>query len=82
MVLCPICNAKVDTKVAARTLPFCSDRCRNVDLSRWLDERYGLPWEPDPESEPWDEEGEDGTLGRETADNPAPSRSIPQKPSK
>jgi endogenous inhibitor of DNA gyrase (YacG/DUF329 family) len=28
-------------------MPFCSHRCRLVDLGRWLDERCGLPGEPD-----------------------------------
>ena len=23
--------------------PFCSDRCRNLDLSRWLTGRYTIP---------------------------------------
>ena len=27
-------------------MPFCSDRCRSIDLGRWLDERYGLGTEP------------------------------------
>jgi endogenous inhibitor of DNA gyrase (YacG/DUF329 family) len=25
--------------------PFCSDRCRLIDLGRWLGESYGLPQE-------------------------------------
>jgi hypothetical protein len=28
--------------------PFCSDRCRLVDLAAWADERYRLPGEPVP----------------------------------
>jgi hypothetical protein len=41
--------------------PFCSPRCRKIDLGRWLGERYRLPApggrdsEPD-ESEPSDRE--------------------------
>jgi endogenous inhibitor of DNA gyrase (YacG/DUF329 family) len=31
-------------------LPFCSDRCRQIDLGRWLDERHGLPVELEDES--------------------------------
>ena len=27
--------------------PFCSQRCRLIDLGRWLDEEIGLPHEPD-----------------------------------
>jgi uncharacterized protein len=26
-------------------MPFCSARCRQIDLGRWLDESYGLPYE-------------------------------------
>ncbi len=26
-------------------MPFCSERCRMVDLGRWLDQRYGMPVE-------------------------------------
>jgi endogenous inhibitor of DNA gyrase (YacG/DUF329 family) len=32
-------------------MPFCTERCRRIDLQRWLDERYGLPWERDEEVE-------------------------------
>ena len=28
-------------------MPFCSERCRLVDLGRWLDERHGMPIEPE-----------------------------------
>lgn len=38
-------------------MPFCSDRCRLVDLGRWLEEGYGLAVEREervenPEAEP------------------------------
>jgi endogenous inhibitor of DNA gyrase (YacG/DUF329 family) len=26
-------------------LPFCSERCRQIDLGRWFSEEYGLPIE-------------------------------------
>jgi uncharacterized protein len=26
-------------------LPFCSERCRLLDLGRWLSEKYGMPIE-------------------------------------
>jgi len=29
--------------------PFCSERCKMVDLGRWLDEDIGLPHEGGPE---------------------------------
>lgn len=28
-------------------LPFCSRRCQELDLSNWLTESYGLPYESD-----------------------------------
>ena len=42
MPLCPVCDAPVDLATMP-TVPFCSDRCRLIDLGRWLDEAYGLP---------------------------------------
>ncbi len=38
---CPICGKPV---VAAHR-PFCSPRCRDVDLNRWLGEAYRVPAE-------------------------------------
>ncbi|MEY3205974.1 MAG: hypothetical protein RLZZ21_2305 [Planctomycetota bacterium] len=42
MPRCPVCDATVDL-VATPTVPFCSDRCRLIDLGRWLDESYSVP---------------------------------------
>lgn len=28
-------------------MPFCSERCRMIDLGRWLNEEQGLPVEPE-----------------------------------
>lgn len=36
---CPICKAP--TEMAFR--PFCSARCRDIDLSRWLRGGYAIP---------------------------------------
>jgi uncharacterized protein len=44
IVHCPICEKTFDSSLSA-TMPFCSDRCRLIDLGRWLDERYGLDYE-------------------------------------
>ena len=50
-VRCPTCEKLFDPGESA-TMPFCSERCRLVDLGRWLDERIGLPYESEetPES--------------------------------
>jgi len=31
-------------------MPFCSDRCRQIDLGRWLREVYSVPVERDPDA--------------------------------
>jgi len=43
---CPICKTAVDEKAAAR--PFCSERCRMIDLGNWLDGRYTLADDTEP----------------------------------
>jgi endogenous inhibitor of DNA gyrase (YacG/DUF329 family) len=42
MPRCPVCDAPVNLETTP-TVPFCSDRCRLIDLGRWLDEGYALP---------------------------------------
>ncbi len=32
--------------------PFCSRRCKTIDLGRWLGERYRIPSEDDGEGDP------------------------------
>ena len=45
---CPICGKPQ----AAGFVPFCSRRCANVDLHRWLSGAYAVPaTEDDPENE-------------------------------
>jgi hypothetical protein len=41
---CPVCESP--TKSDATSLPFCSSRCRTIDLGDWLDERYQIADEP------------------------------------
>lgn len=36
---CPICGKPADEK----HLPFCSKRCAQVDLNRWLSGAYAIP---------------------------------------
>jgi endogenous inhibitor of DNA gyrase (YacG/DUF329 family) len=44
--VCPICGTVFPVD-ASTSMPFCSDRCRHVDLGRWLNEAYGISVEPD-----------------------------------
>ncbi|MFH1265027.1 MAG: DNA gyrase inhibitor YacG [Planctomycetota bacterium] len=52
---CSICG-KVFESDATVTMPFCSPRCREIDLGRWLQEGYGLPYESEVEREAPEEE--------------------------
>ncbi len=38
---CPICKTPVELK--GPYMPFCSDRCRLIDLGKWSDEEYRIP---------------------------------------
>ena len=42
---CPICGKP--TALEAR--PFCSKRCADIDLQRWLSDRYVLPDSGEPD---------------------------------
>jgi endogenous inhibitor of DNA gyrase (YacG/DUF329 family) len=41
MPRCPVCSAVVEL-ASTPTAPFCGERCRLVDLGRWLDESYAV----------------------------------------
>ena len=42
---CPICDKPLHTVTLANESyrPFCSKKCRTVDLGRWLGEAYRIP---------------------------------------
>lgn len=42
-VNCPTCNAPVPWTEASVYRPFCSKRCRLIDLGEWLDESKRIP---------------------------------------
>lgn len=43
MSLCPICNKNARSRAANPAYPFCSPRCKQVDLYHWLNEDYRVP---------------------------------------
>jgi uncharacterized protein len=43
---CPVCGKPA----TAALRPFCSERCRQVDLGRWLAGDYAIPGDPAPDS--------------------------------
>jgi endogenous inhibitor of DNA gyrase (YacG/DUF329 family) len=53
---CPICGKRA---VEAHR-PFCSRRCADVDLNRWLAGVYAVPVQPDEEEDERRDEGSEG----------------------
>lgn len=43
--LCPVCGKPTDPALR----PFCSRRCADVDLARWLRGDYAIPTDEPPE---------------------------------
>jgi endogenous inhibitor of DNA gyrase (YacG/DUF329 family) len=42
-VACPICGKRLQGPRAEwPQFPFCSPRCKTIDLGRWLSESYGI----------------------------------------
>jgi len=44
---CPICDAETDAKFR----PFCSKRCADVDLAKWLTGSYAIPSQDEDDAE-------------------------------
>ncbi|MGC2520287.1 MAG: DNA gyrase inhibitor YacG [Burkholderiales bacterium] len=49
-VTCPRCGAQVVWTRENRYRPFCSERCKLIDLGDWAMEKYRVPVEEDKES--------------------------------
>jgi endogenous inhibitor of DNA gyrase (YacG/DUF329 family) len=45
MPKCPICDAEVKPRAENKLFPFCSPRCKTIDLGKWLSEDYRVPGE-------------------------------------
>jgi endogenous inhibitor of DNA gyrase (YacG/DUF329 family) len=62
VALCPICKQPR----SERYRPFCSKRCADVDLGRWLNGSYAIPVTEDD-----DEDGEEDRPASEKPDDSA-----------
>lgn len=53
VVACPTCGAAVQWTAENRWKPFCSERCKLIDLGQWATEKYRVPAEEqEPEEGP------------------------------
>ena len=50
---CPICGRRMQSQFLSDwpQFPFCSQKCKTIDLGRWLSERYSIPAEEPEEAE-------------------------------
>ena len=56
-VACPRCGAQAPYSPDNAWRPFCSERCRSIDLGAWASEAYAIPAKED------DSEGSDPESG-------------------
>jgi endogenous inhibitor of DNA gyrase (YacG/DUF329 family) len=48
MVPCPICGRPAAPRSENTAAPFCTARCKQIDLGKWLSEEYRVPVEDAP----------------------------------
>ena len=51
LVPCPACKRPAEYSPRNRFRPFCSERCKNVDLGAWASERYAVEASPPKDGE-------------------------------
>jgi uncharacterized protein len=47
IVKCPTCGGKVKWDDQARFRPFCSERCKMIDLGAWASDAYSITGRPE-----------------------------------
>jgi len=51
VVACPQCGAPVPWTQESKWRPFCSQRCKLIDLGEWAAERYRIPGVEPPDGD-------------------------------
>jgi uncharacterized protein len=60
-VACPTCQRPVEWSAASPWRPFCSERCKLIDLGAWISEQRSIP-------------GDDLPVHQEDGEQPGPPR--------
>ncbi len=51
IVKCPTCQKGIEWSAKSAYRPFCSERCRLIDLGEWASEKHAIPGETVPSKE-------------------------------
>lgn len=51
-VACPRCQTAVPWTIESKFRPFCSDRCKHMDLGAWANDEYRIANAEPPDYEP------------------------------
>jgi endogenous inhibitor of DNA gyrase (YacG/DUF329 family) len=54
VVACPHCGKEVTWSSESRFRPFCSERCKMIDLGQWANEDYRIPENEQQPNQPGD----------------------------
>jgi endogenous inhibitor of DNA gyrase (YacG/DUF329 family) len=57
-ITCPVCK-NITTWEENPFRPFCSERCKLIDLGAWASEEYGIPGKPEDETDQAGQEEEE-----------------------
>ena len=57
MAHCPICERPAKPRQENATFPFCSARCKTIDLGKWVNEEYRIPVTSAEQADPVNEDG-------------------------
>ncbi|ADZ91278.1 DNA gyrase inhibitor YacG [Marinomonas mediterranea] len=55
-IACPTCGTKSPWSTKNQNRPFCSDRCKLIDLGEWANESYAIPQQTSEEDEIFSED--------------------------
>ncbi len=59
VVNCPTCQTEVEWSTSSPFKPFCSERCKLIDLGDWASEKHAIPVKPEFDAESLDSLGYD-----------------------
>lgn len=79
IVRCPQCGKSSEYSPRNSSRPFCSERCRLIDLGDWAEGRYAVPAEPH-EMTPEEQEKLEAELARLTGADGGPHGSSKTSP--